>query len=81
MDTTVVVAKPWWKSKTVWVNLLAALISIAAELQHAIPLPERVSTYVVAVVAVANIVLRLLTAQPVTASMSEDVRVVPGPRR
>lgn len=79
--TVAVEAKPWYRSRVVWANLIAALVAIAAELQNALPLPEQVSTYVVAAVAVANVILRFVSVQPVTVSAQPQVAEAPAPPR
>ena len=49
--------KPWWKSKTFWLNL--AVLGVASAVEQ--PNPEIVAQ----VLAVANIVLRFITNQPI----------------
>lgn len=51
-------SKPWWKSKTVWLNVLAG----AAELSQVLPLPPGT---VAIIAAIANVGLRFITDQPV----------------
>ena len=51
------VSKPWWKSKTVWVNALSA----AAELLGIIPLPGGTALIVANLL---NIALRFVTTGP-----------------
>lgn len=50
-------SKPWWKSKTILINLLSA----AAELAGIIPLPGGTALIVANVL---NIALRFVTSQP-----------------
>ena len=56
--------KAWYQSKTLWVNILTLLTAIFAlpELQTLAPGSER---FLLAGVAVLNVVLRLLTTQPI----------------
>ncbi|MBT9173173.1 MAG: hypothetical protein DDT21_01563 [Syntrophomonadaceae bacterium] len=46
--------KPWYKSKTVWANVLALLISLGVDLQE---------QDVVTILAVINLVLRVMTKE------------------
>jgi len=52
--------KRWWKSKTFWLNV--ATLGVASAVEQ--PNPEMLAQ----VLAVANIVLRFLTTQPVNNS-------------
>jgi hypothetical protein len=59
-------AKPWWRSKTVWFNLLSAF-AVAAEAAFSLLQPLLAqNTYAVISFAIVagNIVLRKLTHQP-----------------
>ncbi len=51
------------ESKTFWVNALTLIISVGGTLAGAIP--PQFQPYVVAGLAVANIVLRLISGQPI----------------
>jgi hypothetical protein len=68
-ETPVVVvnAKPWWKSKTLWLNLIAAaLIALEAEFSLLQPLlPGNVYAYFAVVLPVANALLRVITVAPI----------------
>ena len=57
------ITKPFWKSKTLFFNVLAALVIVAGMLGYADFVPD--ADVMALVVAVANVVLRLLTRQPV----------------
>ena len=62
------VGKIYWQSKTLWVNVLSAvLIGITAVLEsrEAISLPEGVFEALGGLLAVINIGLRLVTSQPI----------------
>ena len=55
--------KTWWQSRTVWVNLVASLFAILGMFKL---LPtdldqDAIVTAIMGVVAVANVVLRLVT--------------------
>lgn len=54
--------KSWYQSKTVWVNILAVAGSIA--LTYGLD-PSRWAEISMAVLAVANIALRLITGEPI----------------
>jgi hypothetical protein len=49
--------KPWYKSKTVWANVLALIIALGVDLQE---------QDVVAILAVINLVLRIITKEGLT---------------
>ena len=53
--------KKWYKSKTVWVNAVALAASIVS-MQFGVPITPEMQGGVLAVI---NIVLRLVTKQPV----------------
>ncbi len=53
--------KKWYRSKTLWVNLIA-LISLLINEKVGIPISESEQ---VAILSVVNIVLRLITKEPV----------------
>ena len=62
-------AKPFWASKTLWVNAVALIAAAAGALGLDIGLdPELQITIVGAIMAVVNIVLRFVTDKPVTLS-------------
>lgn len=54
--------KPWYQSKTLWVNVLTLAISILAEEYGVTHIPVE---YQVPILAIANIVLRLMTVTKV----------------
>lgn len=58
-------AKPWYRSKTMWANGLAAAAMILAESQSWTFLPDGWEGYSVAALGVVNILLRSVTRQPV----------------
>lgn len=56
-------SKTWWQSRTVWVNVVATLFAILATFKL---LPagldqDTIVTAIMGVVAIANVMLRLLT--------------------
>lgn len=78
-------SKPWWKSKTVLFNIIAAASVILLEVQELLgtfpegSVPEWVTKVVVGAIAVINLVLRFTTGQPVTASMKPGAKMVDAP--
>lgn len=64
-------AKPWYQSKTLWVNWLVAVLSAGVILLDAVaadqlPLPVTPDAAMVALaLGVVNLVLRYLTDQPI----------------
>ena len=59
--------KPWYKSKTIWVNLIA-LIAILASFKGIEITPEEQAQIVAGILAVVNILLRFITHEPVYVS-------------
>lgn len=68
-EPVLAVPKPWWKSKTMWFNILiAALLGVEMNipnLQNFIE-PEQYA-YLLGAVNIINVVLRTVTKAPVTA--------------
>lgn len=65
-SVTVSERKPWYHSKTLWFNLIAAGL-IAMETQFSVLqpyLPGSVYAWIATVLTVANAVLRVVTAAP-----------------
>ena len=56
-------AKPWFKSKTLWVNAIATGVAVADQITPIIP--AAYAPHAATAVFLANAVLRLLTTQPV----------------
>ena len=62
MDTT-----KWYASKTLWVNVVAALAALAGVFKLDLGLtPEVQATVVTTILALVNVGLRLVTKTPVT---------------
>ena len=60
-------SKPAWASKTLWVTLIALLVSVGAAFGVDLGLDtEAQASLVGGIMAVVNIVLRVMTTQPVT---------------
>lgn len=60
-------SKPFWASRTLWVNFLAILGTIGASVGLNLP-GDLQAEIVVAAMALANIVLRFVTTQAVSAT-------------
>ena len=54
--------KKWWKSKTVWFNTLAGVVSVLA--QSSAELSPIFGPTAIGVIAAVNILLRTVTNQP-----------------
>lgn len=67
-------AKPIWHSKTFWVNLLMGLAALLSEVSNVLPdlLDPK---WILFGLAVINLVLRLLTDQPVYVKNDPKPRV------
>lgn len=61
-------AKPWYLSKTIWVNVLALVGSIAVAQGFA---PDQWAEISVTALAVVNVVLRFITGQEITVTKKE----------
>lgn len=56
--------KSIFSSKTFWFNVLTLVVTYGGTLTNA--LPAEFAQYAIGVVAIANVLLRLITTQPVT---------------
>lgn len=60
-------SKPWWASKTLWTNAVAGLASLLLVLAPDLPLgPDTQASIVGGVMAVINILLRLISHKSIT---------------
>lgn len=58
--------KPWYQSRTIWVNVLSLIIALAALFAgDTLGLPPDVVKYATIVLAVANVVLRTVTSEAI----------------
>ena len=65
--------KPFWTSKTLWVNLIALWASVAVALGLDLGLDDEVQASIVGgVMAVVNIILRLMTSSGVRVGRDTD---------
>lgn len=65
----IVTSKPWWMSKTLWLNITAILIVFVGMLmgpEFQEILPKDWGKYLVAITAFLNVVLRTLSKSPLT---------------
>lgn len=80
-NTTEVIAKPWYQSRTILLNILGLVVLVVGvilENASLIDLPSQAVGYLGMVLAIANAVLRLVTTQPV-ASGSDQTAMVKAP--
>lgn len=61
-------AKPWWKSKVLWFNVL---IAVGAAIEASLSLVQgyfdpRVFLFIIAITSGINVVLRFVTSQGIT---------------
>lgn len=66
--------KPIWKSKTFWFNFLAFVLSAAAILADPVQYGEEVAKWATVVITAGNIILRVVTSQPVSLPGSPDAQ-------
>lgn len=60
-------SKPWYKSKTVWANIIVVAVAIGIYLQSQPGvIPEQYAVYFAAFLGALNIVLRFVSDQPIT---------------
>lgn len=59
--------KAWWQSKTIWANIILAALGIVSEISQIFPISENPKVWVT-VTVVLNIILRLVTGQPIGTS-------------
>jgi hypothetical protein len=65
MSVPIPMPKPWYHSKMIWTNALAILTALSAYFAEGAALETTVATVVMALI---NIVLRLVTTQPIEAA-------------
>ena len=57
--------KDFWKSKTLWFNVLAFVVAVTGAFGYTGELPGEAAVFVPAVIAVINFLLRFVTKQPI----------------
>lgn len=73
-SVTVAENKPWYHSKTLWFNLIAAVL-IALETQFSVLqpyLPGNVYAWIATVLTMVNAILRVITAAPLAFGMGSN---------
>lgn len=65
MTTVTTTSKKWWQSKTLWFNIIGLVLALAGELSKAFP-SGQVAQISAFVLTIGNIILRLITTQPIT---------------
>lgn len=58
--------KKWYLSKTLWFNVLALVVAVAANFGYTGELPLEWGVFVPVIVVIINLILRLVTKQPLT---------------
>jgi hypothetical protein len=65
--------KPWYSSKTLWVNIITLLISVVAIIVDSPMFPARIIAVLTSIVLpVLNMVLRLLTTQTIESVITKN---------
>jgi len=55
--------KQWWKSKTLWVNILSGIAVMIPQVRDAVPPSHQ--PYYVAALTLVNVALRAVTGKPI----------------
>ncbi len=59
--------KPFWQSRTLWINIISLLIALAAELNKAqYGIPDTVAPILAIAGPILNLILRALSGQPLS---------------
>lgn len=77
-----VVAKPWWQSKTVWLNVIGFAVIVGGIILDSaaqVGLPDKWAAWVGLGIAVGNAWLRFQTVVPVAASRGKRVELTGRP--
>lgn len=75
--TVLVPAKPWWQSKTLWLNALVILAGLLEVVRESGQLLPATAAWVGVGLAGVNLILRTLTTQPVAAGANRVKPVDP----
>ena len=57
--------KEFWKSKTIWANIILAALGIISEVSQVFPISQNPKVWIT-ITAVLNILLRTITTQPLS---------------
>lgn len=63
--------KSIWQSKTFWFNLITGVLAIVSEVSNVFPISQHPKLYAT-VISVGNIILRLITTQPIGVAKSDN---------
>lgn len=58
--------KPFWQSKTLWFNVITAVIAIAGSLTSAFTFTGKTAAIFTGILTVGNVILRLITNATLT---------------
>jgi hypothetical protein len=74
-------AKPWWKSRTIWLNLLVLLLAAAETQLHMLQplLPVNVYALVAFCLPLVNLAMRAVTQQAISVSGAKPDTAEPKP--
>ena len=67
-------SKSWYLSKTLWFNILALIVAIASAFGYTGELPPEWMLFVPAVIAVINMILRLVTKMEIDGPVARALR-------
>jgi uncharacterized membrane protein len=56
--------KKWFQSKTVWFNVITAVVTLAGELSNIFPITKHPAIYTT-IITVGNLLLRLITTEAI----------------
>lgn len=65
-------AKPFYKSKTLWFNLLILIIGVLTLITQNIALRPGVAAWMTVGIGAANIGLRMITGQPIQSRLNNE---------
>ena len=67
-------SKQWYASKTLWFNILALVVALAAAFGYTGELPAEWAVFVPGIIALINMVLRLITKEKIGGSVARALR-------
>lgn len=63
-----VTTKPWYLSKTLWFNVIAAVVAVVGDVTKTFTFTGQTATIFAGILSVGNIILRFLTTTALTGS-------------
>jgi len=66
--------KKWYASKTLWFNLVALAVAVLGQFGYSGELPAEWAIYVPVIVAVVNMILRLVSNEPIDGPVAGALR-------